>query len=697
MTDNIKKPKDVTVAKAKGRPMLTWVGKKPLARVRAYPAQAIERFDATAGQALPLQEAGWSDWPKDLPKGGLLYHGDNKDVLAHLLANGFRGKVKLIYIDPPFDSGADYVRKVQLRGAKGTVKIDGEDYTLGEQVQYSDIWANDNYLQFMYERLLMLRELLAEGGALYIHCDWNKSHHLRCVLEEVFGADQFRNEIVWKRTTARSGSGTFNHIHDTILFATKGEKFTWRQQYLPYSKDYIESNFKSGADGRLFRETPITAPGRRVGPSGSPWKGLDPAMIGRGRHWAVPEVAKGLITSKEAENPQTAFDALERIGRIRWAKDGDGRPNFIQFLNDLPGVELQSIWTDFSALSSNAEESEEYPTQKPEALLERLIESSSEPGDLVLDCFVGSGTTAAVAQRIGRRWIGCDINKGAIQTTAKRVQELMRSQATASVSSGQGELIGMPEEPSRTPSQLAFATYRVNDYDLQIQHNEAVELACQHLGVTRTRTDSFFEGTQGGRLVKIVPFNHPLTPLDLEAVRNELKTRPNEERDVMVVCLGWQHDARAWVETYNRNRPVNKLHVVELRTDRKLGGIIKHEPLTAQVIVNRTGEGADALLMVEVRDVVSPTIMQRLNLEQGVFRAQITDWRAVVDCILIDTQYDGQVFNVTLADVPERKQDLVIGRYELPAPPAGSTVALKIIDMLGEELITSTKVSTAPN
>ena len=126
MTDNIKKPKDVTVAKAKGRPMLTWVGKKPLARVRAYPAQAIERFDATAGKPMPLQEATWTDWSKDLPQGGLLYHGDNKEVLAHLLANGFRGKVKLIYIDPPFDSGADYVRKVQLRGAKGTVVFDGQ-------------------------------------------------------------------------------------------------------------------------------------------------------------------------------------------------------------------------------------------------------------------------------------------------------------------------------------------------------------------------------------------------------------------------------------------------------------------------------------------------------------------------------------------------------------------------------------------
>lgn len=152
-------------------------------------------------------------------------------------------------------------------------------------------------------------------------------------------------------------------------------------------------------------------------------------------------------------------------------------------------------------------------------------------------------------------------------------------------------------------------------------------------------------------------------------------------------------DARAWVDTYNRTRPVNKLHVVELRTDRKLGGIIQHEPLSAQVSAQRVGEGADARLVVELQDVVSPSIMQRLNLEQGLFRAQITDWRAVVDCILIDPQYDGQVFNVALADVPERKQDLVNGRYELPAPPPGSNVAVKIIDMLGEELMLIVTVS----
>jgi len=618
MTDTIKKPKDVTVTKAKGRPMLTWVGKKPLARVRAYPAQAIERFDATEGQALPLQEADWSDWPKDLPKGGLLYHGDNKDVLAHLLANGFRGKVKLIYIDPPFDSGADYVRKVQLRGAKGTVKIDGEDYTLGEQVQYSDIWANDNYLQFMYERLLLLRELLAEDGAIVLHCDCKKSHHLRCLLDETFGEENFLNEVIWDYRRWPTPAPEFQKMHDNLLVYTKTKgRQTFNRQYM----ERTESTERR-------------------------WKG------------------KAIVAAHSEDGDRVPSEY------------GDGESQ---------GSPLNDVWY-VPIVAPSGNERANYPTQKPTALVQKLLVSLTNHGDLVLDSFVGSGTTAVAAQELGRRWIGCDINKGAIQTTAKRLQELMHAQAVSSGSPQQSDLIGTAE-PSHQPNQLAFATYRVNDYDLQIQHNEAVELACQHLGVTRTRTDSFFEGTQGGRLVKIVPFNHPLTPLDLEAVRNELKTRPNEERDVMVVCLGWQHDARAWVETYNRNRPVNKLHVVELRTDRKLGGIIKHEPLTAQVSAQRTGKGANAQLVVEVQDVVSPTIMQRLNLEQGVFRAQITDWRAVVDCILIDTQYDGTVFNVALADVPERKQDLVSGRYGLPLPPAGAAVAVKVIDMLGEEVV----------
>lgn len=621
MTENTQKPKDVTITKAKGRPMLTWVGKKPLARVRAYPAQAIERFDASSGQPAALHGADWSDWPQDLPQGGLLYHGDNKDVLAHLLANGFRGKVKLIYIDPPFDSGADYVRKVQLRGAKGTVKIDGEDYTLGEQVQYSDIWANDNYLQFMYERLLMLRELLDEGGSIAVHCDFSKGHYLRLILDEVFGEKNFVNDITW--------------------YYENKPQFGF-MKHLPHDHDLIFVYAKNYGDHCL-------------------------------NHQQVPV--------KEVQ--QQAVVAWDPVLKKRIAKRDEDGNIIYETRNE---KYMGSVWT-IPLVHPIAKERTGYPTQKPEPLLERILKVFSNHGDLVLDCFMGSGTSLAVSQHLGRRWIGCDINKGAIQTTAKRIQELMRTQAANATMPQQSDLVEGSATP-QGPSQLSFATYRVNDYDLQIQHNEAVELACQHLGVARTRTDAFFDGTQGGRLVKIVPFNHPLTPLDLEAVRDELKTRPSEERDVMVVCLGWQLDARAWVDAYNRNRPVNKLHVVELRTDRKLGGIIKHEPLAVQASARREGDQ----LVVEVQDVVSPTIMQRLNLEQGVFRAQITDWRAVVDCILIDPAYNGQVFHVALADVPERKQDLVAGRYELPAPPAGSTVAVKIIDMLGEELVVTLSV-----
>lgn len=268
------KPKDVTISKAKGRPMLNWVGKKPLARVKAFPAQAIEYFDAAGGQSLPTGAADWSDWPQDLPHGGLLYHGDNKDVLAHLLANGFRGKVKLIYIDPPFDSGADYVRKVQLRGAKGTVKIDGEDYTLGEQVQYSDIWANDNYLQFMYERLLMLRALLSDDGSIYLHCDPARNAYLRLLMDEVFGADFFRSEIVWRRTSAHGDSNAFGRVHDTIYFYGPVAGRVWNEPRAAYEDWYVERYYRyKDPDGRKFKSGDLSAYGLSGGGYQYEWKG----------------------------------------------------------------------------------------------------------------------------------------------------------------------------------------------------------------------------------------------------------------------------------------------------------------------------------------------------------------------------------------------------------------------------------------
>jgi DNA modification methylase len=672
MTDTIpaaKKPTEVTVTRAKGRPMLSWVGKKPLGRVTAFPAQAIERFSATTANTAPaLGAADWSKWPQDLRaqgmQGGLLYHGDNKEVLAHLLANGFRGQVKLIYIDPPFDSGADYVRKVQLRGPKGTLKIDGEDYALGEQVQYTDIWSNDNYLQFMYERLLMLKELLSEDGVIWLHCDYHKSHLLRCLLDEVFSVDRFEAEVIWQRTSARSDAKTVAFIHDTIFLYAKDAEFGWVPHFDEHGEEYKQRFSGKDAVGQ-FQLFDMTSPNPR------------PNMVYEWKGFASPE--NGWRYSKET------MAKLDAENRIWYPADKAKRPRLKRYLHESEGRSLQSIWSNIYPVNSQAAERQGYPTQKPEELLERILSITSNPGDLVLDCFIGSGTTAAVAQKLGRRWIGCDINKGAIQTTAKRLQSVMREQAQAlAAANPQGELVARDDDAAPpAPCQLSFSTWRVNDYDLHIQHNEAVELACQHLGITRTRTDPFFDGTRGTLLAKIIPLNHPLTPLDLEALRTELKNRPEEERDLLVVSLGQEHKAREWVAQYNHNRPVNKIHLTELRTDRKAGGFIRHEPMTVQARATREGE----TLVVQIDDVVSPSIIARLDLQEGVFRASIPDWRAAVDCVLIDIHHNGEVFNVALADVPARKQDLVAGSYELPAPPAGATVAVKVIDMLGEECV----------
>jgi len=365
-------------------------------------------------------------------------------------------------------------------------------------------------------------------------------------------------------------------------------------------------------------------------------------------------------------------------------------PREKRYLDEMQGTPLQDLWTDVFPVNAMAVERGDYPTQKSEALLERIIDASSNPGDLVLDCFVGSGTTAAVAQRLGRRWIAADINKGAIQTTSRRLQAIIREQLEAQ-RQAQPSLPGVEPEtgsPIPAPCSLSFSVYRVNDYDLQLQHNEAVNLAVELIGIERTKTDTFFDGTLGKRLAKIVPFNHPITPLDLQLLQDELKARPDEERDVVVVCLGKEIAADAWLEEYNRHRPINRIEVVELRTDQKYGKFFVHQPARAQVKVERR----DGQIVVEVEDFISPAIVERLEMDTPLFKAQIPDWRAMVDVVLIDTAYDGEVFNIALSDVPERKDDLVAGRYALPAPEGQTTVAVKIVDMLGEEVLVTETV-----
>lgn len=599
----------VKIAAAKGRPMLTWVGKRPLGQLPAFPAQLVETFEAA-----PLADkAAWTDWPSKYPKGGLLFHGDNKEVLTHLLANGFRGKVQLIYIDPPFDSGADYVRKVSLRGPAGSTKVDGSPYTLGEQIQYSDIWANDNYLQFMYERVLLLRELLAETGSIYVHSDYRRSHHLHCILDEVFGSERLINEVVWHYSGAGVPEGSWASRHDTLLWFGRSDKWI-------FNADSVRTEY--------------------------------------------------------AETTKERF--AHQIRNVR-----GGRDFGTQELNPL-GKYPEDV-LDISIEAPSATVRTGYPTQKPENLLLQLIEASSKPGDIVLDCFIGSGTTAAVAQTLGRRWIACDINKGAIQTTAKRVQEHMQSYAREIQEGQQASLI--EKEGNSTPAQVAFSVWRVNDYDLQIQHNEAVNLACEHLGVQRIKSDRYFDGTLGKSLVKIVPFDHPLSPLDVEELKRELDARKEEDRPITFVCLGIENAAKPIIDDWNRLRKgknaANRVDVIELRRDAKHGGWLNHMPAQAEVSITRKGKS----VVVQIENFISPSIVERLRQQAGILEPKIEDFRAMIDSVAIDTHYDGKVFNVTLNDVPERKTDYVQARYELSPVGKPTTVAVRITDMLGEEVL----------
>jgi len=247
-----------------------------------------------------------------------------------------------------------------------------------------------------------------------------------------------------------------------------------------------------------------------------------------------------------------------------------------------------------------------------------------------------------------------------------------------------------------TPPNSHSAVWRVNDYDLQVQHNEAVNLVCEHIGVQRTRSDAFFDGVLGRGLVKIIPFNHPLSPLDLEEIRREFSARLEEDRNVTVVCLGMELASQAWLDDWNRMRTganaVNRIEVIELRTDPRYGGFFEHKPATAKVIIARDGDA----ITVEIEDFISPTIIERLQQQSGVLDPQIDDWRAMVDCVMIDVAYDGEVFDVCLSDIPEKRDDLVEGTYTVPVPDDGPTeVAVKVIDMLGEEVLVTEQLPGA--
>lgn len=375
----------------------------------------------------------------------LLYHGDNLDVLRRHVTDE---SVDLIYIDPPFNSNVDYnIRPAKHDGHRAVahIKAFGDTWRWGpvsssafeefatdgprnavaamEAFHYflggSDMLA---YLAMMAPRLVELRRVLKPTGSFYLHCDPTASHYLKVLMDGIFGPENFRNEIVWKRSHAHNSSKKFGPIHDIILFYSKSRAMKWYKTYQKYNSEYLSKHYGhvDPEGGRYKHENPSGA-GLRNGVTGQPWRGIDPSA--KGRHWAkMPD----------------EMDRLDAEGLIHWPEKEGGWPYIKVYLDERKGAPAQDVWADIDPINMMATERLGYPTQKPEALLERIISASSKKGDVVLDPFCGCGTALAVAHRLGRSWIGIDINHMAIGLIESRLPDAFQATKRAAARTPMG-------------------------------------------------------------------------------------------------------------------------------------------------------------------------------------------------------------------------------------------------------------------
>jgi len=317
-----------------------------------------------------------------------LYYGDNLNIMASLLRDvEIKGKVRLIYIDPPFSTKSVFQSRNQVDA-------------------YQDLLVGSNYLEFIRERLILLRELLADDGSVYVHLDDNMVFHIKVIMDEIFGRNNFRNFITRKKSNPKNYTRkAYGNISDYILFYTKTNNYVWNRPLEKWTNERAkkEYTYVEKDTGRLYKKVPIHAPGIRHGETGKPWRGMNPPP---GKHWQF--------------QPKT-LDEMEARGEIYWSPNGNPRRKI--YFDQSEGVKVQDMWLDFKDAHNQMVKISGYPTEKNPALIERVITTSSNPGDLVLDCFSGSGTTLAVASELKRSWIGIDNSLEAICTTLKRLHK----------------------------------------------------------------------------------------------------------------------------------------------------------------------------------------------------------------------------------------------------------------------------------
>lgn len=362
--------------------------------------QVIERVQ----RGMPLYEMEHQEQIGKNLHHNMVVRGECLSACAYLKEQGVQ--VDLVYIDPPFASGADYAKKVYIRRnpkvaqaiAQAESELDVEELKAFEEKMYGDVWDKERYLNWMYENLMAIKSVMSDEASIYVHLDYHIGHYVKILMDEIFGEDNFRNEIIWKRSTAHNDSTGFANLHDCIFYYSKGSDLYFDTPLVPYSQDYIERYYnKVDENGRKYLDRDLSAKGLKGAGYTYTWKGKD-------GYWRCPIAT---------------MERLEKENRLYYTTNGT--PRYKQYLDEMEGVPAQDLWTDIFAVNSQADERVDYATQKPEALLERIIKASSNEGMLIADFFGGSGVTAAVANKLGRHFIHCDIGINSIQTARDRL------------------------------------------------------------------------------------------------------------------------------------------------------------------------------------------------------------------------------------------------------------------------------------
>jgi adenine-specific DNA-methyltransferase len=617
-------------------------------------------FDTYEGREGDTFDKGWKN---------KLIWGDNQLVMGSLMEK-FAGKIDLIYIDPPFATGADFSFAAEV--GEGGAEISKERSAIEEKA-YRDTWAAgiDSYLQMLCTRIRLIYDLLSPEGSFYFHIDPNLAPHVRMMLDDIFCSGGFVNEIIWKRQSAKSGSfeglGQYGRIHESILFYTKSDRWIWNQQFTDYTEDYKDTWYKyiDEKTKRRYRLSDLTAPGTRRGDSGGPVtiKG-EVVRPANGRHWAL-----GL---QQGETVQKAMDRLVIEGRI--SHEAGRMPSYKRYLDEMPGVMLQDIWSDIAPIAPQGTERLNYPTQKPEELLARIINTSSNKESIVADFFCGSGTTLAVAEKLGRRWIGCDLGRWSIHVTRKRMLEIEKCKPFEVLNLGkyerqywQGVTFGETKEKSLTAQSL----YEYLAFVLRLYGAQPVAgMANLH-------------GKKGKAMVHIGAVDAPVTIAEIDAAIEECAKLKQSELHV----LGWEWEMGLYdLMVEAAKKKTVKLLLLQIPRE------VMEQQAAAKGDVNffelaYLEAKIDKPRKMTVEVVLKDFVIPNTELIPEEVRSKIKKWSDYIDYWAVDWDFQNDTFMqgwVAYRRRTERKLVLTSDTHTYEKP-GKYRILVKVIDIFGND------------